>query len=352
MKPFSLLIPDTAFKHPAGRIRTGFYSDVYFSRTQKILEREGRRARVVMQIFCKEHALLCGVQEVLALLKQQKPTGAPLKVRALKDGTGIRPWETVLTLEGEYRDFCTLETLILGILTRRTSIATQMRRLVQAASPKGVIYFGARFDHYLMQEGDGYAVRVGGALASSTPATEYWFGREGTGTIPHGLIAAFQGDTTAAALAFDRHIVSKIKRIVLVDFDNDCVGTALATARVLGRKLWGVRLDTAENLTDRAITRARSRHRGVSPLLIRLVRRALDRAGFARVKIIVSGGFNETRIRDFVRRKVPFDLVGVGSNVHRFRVDFTADVVSVNGRPCAKVGRRFRPNPRLKRVDV
>ena len=39
--------------------------------------------------------------------------------------------------------------------------------------------------------------------------------------------------------------------IVLVDFDNDCVGTAVEVARALGDDLWGVRLDTSEQLDDR-----------------------------------------------------------------------------------------------------
>jgi hypothetical protein len=32
------------------------------------------------------------------------------------------------------------------------------------------------------------------------------------------------------------------------------------------------------------------------------------------------------------------------------RFDFTADFVQVNGKPQAKVGRRFTENPRLERV--
>ena len=340
------------FGHPLGRIRSGFYSDVYFVRSRRILERAGRRAITQMQIFCKDHATLCGVEEALALIRQEKALARRLKVRSLSDGDRIRPWETVMTIEGDYRNFCTLETVLLGILSRRTGVATQIHRLVRAARPKGVIYFGSRFDHYLMQAGDGHAARIGGVIGSSTDAAESWCGGKGTGTIPHGLIAAFKGNTVAAARAFDRYIDPAVKRIVLVDFDNDSVKTSLATARALGRRLWGVRLDTAENITDRSIRRGRARHRGVSPLLVRLVRRALDREGYGRVKIIVSGGFTALRIKEFTRRKVPFDLVGVGSYVHRLRIDFTADIVRVEGRPCAKVGRRYRPNRRLKRVRL
>jgi nicotinate phosphoribosyltransferase len=81
------------------------------------------------------------------------------------------------------------------------------------------------------------------------------------------------------------------------------------------------------------------------------VRRALDNAGFPRVKIYVSGGFTAEKIAAFERDQVPVDGYGVGSSLFQGRFDFTADVVKVEGKPCAKVGRQYRPNPRLERVD-
>jgi len=48
---------------------------------------------------------------------------------------------------------------------------------------------------------------------------------------------------------------------------------------------------------------------------------------------------------------VPVDMYGVGSSLFQGRFDFTADVVRVEGTPCAKVGRSYRPNPRLERVE-
>ena len=68
------------------------------------------------------------------------------------------------------------------------------------------------------------------------------------------------------------------------------------------------------------------------------------------VKIVVSGGFNAERIRAFEAAHVPVDAYGVGSALIRGSNDFTADVVLVDGRPCAKVGREYRPNPRLTPV--
>jgi nicotinate phosphoribosyltransferase len=139
---------------------------------------------------------------------------------------------------------------------------------------------------------------------------------------------------------------------VLVDFDNDSVATALAVAQALGPRLWGVRLDTAENLVDRSLAaRADARElAGVSPELVRLVRAKLDAAGFEAVRIVASGGFDAARIERYERERAPVDAYGVGAALLRGGYDFTADVVEVDGRPCAKAGRERWPNPRLQPV--
>jgi nicotinate phosphoribosyltransferase len=90
---------------------------------------------------------------------------------------------------------------------------------------------------------------------------------------------------------------------------------------------------------------------GVNPQLVWNVRRALDREGFQHVKVVVSGGFTVEKIRQFEEQEVPVDMYGVGSSLFQGRFDFTADVVRVEGKPLAKVGRSYRPNPRLQRVE-
>ena len=136
---------------------------------------------------------------------------------------------------------------------------------------------------------------------------------------------------------------------VLVDFQNDSVQTALEVAEALGPDLWGVRLDTSDKLADESLRRLHGDDAptGVAPELVTLTRQALDDAGFRDVRIVVSGGFTADRIRDFEAAGVPVDAYGVGSSLIRGANDFTADVVMVDGKPCAKVGREYRPNPRL-----
>jgi nicotinate phosphoribosyltransferase len=140
--------------------------------------------------------------------------------------------------------------------------------------------------------------------------------------------------------------------VVLVDFENDCVRTSLQVARALGERLWGVRLDTSRQLVDRSLWDEMGDFdpRGVNERLVWKVREALDREGFEHVRIVVSGGFDVERIREFERKRVPVDSYGVGSALIRGENDFTADVVEVEGKPGAKVGRSYRPNPRLEPV--
>jgi nicotinate phosphoribosyltransferase len=113
-----------------------------------------------------------------------------------------------------------------------------------------------------------------------------------------------------------------------------------------------VRLDTSELLVDRSLIDEMGAFKptGVNPRLVEKVRGALDGAGFSHVKIVVSGGFNAERIREFEAAGVPVDAYGVGSSLIRGQNDFTADIVLRDGEPCAKIGRSYAPNPRLRRV--
>jgi nicotinate phosphoribosyltransferase len=345
---------DPAIFHlPVEKMRAGYYSDKYFVRTRDILLANGARPHVTMQVFGKTHAFLGGIDEAIAILKQCAIEWRDLVVHALYDGDEIEPWETVMLIEGPYDAFAHLETLYLGVLARRTKVGTNTRRVVDAARPKEVMFFPARHDHWLVQTGDGYAAHVAGAIGVSTDAQASWWGSEGVGTVPHALIAAFGGDTVLATRKFAEHIPESVRVITLVDFDNDCVGASLACARALGKRLYGVRLDTSETMVDRSIIPEMGTYKptGVNPQLVCNVRRALDREGFQHVRIVVSGGFTAEKIRQFEDLGVPVDAYGVGSSLYQGRFDFTADVVLVDGQPVAKVGRRYSPNPRLERVE-
>ena len=350
------------FRLPVDRIRSGWYSDQYFNLTKELLEKEGRHPQVTMQVFQRRHSLLGGIDEAVAIVKLcsgREGAGGwesgwdELDVRALCEGDEISPWETVMTIEGDYSLFAHLETVYLGSLARRSLVMRNVRDVVDAAHGKPILYFPARHDHWQVQTGDGWAAHVAGAIGVSTDAQASWWGGRGVGTVPHSLIAAYGGDTVAAAAAFADRYAGEMNVTVLVDFDNDSVTTAVGVADALGDRLWGVRLDTSGQLVDRALWNEMGEFKptGVNPVLVERVRTALDDAGHAAVRIVVSGGFDAVRIAEFEAVGAPVDAYGVGSALLRGSNDYTADIVRVDGRDRAKVGRRRHPNPRLERVS-
>jgi nicotinate phosphoribosyltransferase len=350
------------FRLPVDRIRRGYYSDAYFVYTKQALEAEGEHPLVTMQVFQKRDSVLGGIDEAIAVLKlcsghQQEGEWVlgwdQLEVRALQEGDRIRPRETVMTIEGDYSLFAHLETVYLGSLARRSLIMRNVLEVVEAADGKQIFFFPARHDHWLVQTGDGYSAHVAGAIGVSTDAQASWWGGRGIGTVPHGLIAAYGGDTVKAAQVFAKHYHREMNITVLVDFDNHSTTTAIEVADAIGEQLWGVRLDTGEDMVDRSLWDEMGGFKpaGVNPRLVEKVREALDEAGHEHVRIVASGGFTAQRIREFETAGVPVDAYGVGSSLIRGENDFTADVVLLDGKPCAKAGRRYNPNPRLGVVE-
>jgi nicotinate phosphoribosyltransferase len=350
------------FRLPVQRIREGYYSDAYFVYTKSLLEAENHHPRVTMQVFQKHDSVLGGIDEAIAILKTcsgHDRDGSwvlgwdELEVCALREGDRIAARESVLTIEGDYSLFAHLETVYLGCLARRSLVMRNVSEVVAAANGKQIFYFPARHDHWLVQTGDGWSAHVAGAIGVSTDAQASWWGGRGIGTVPHGLIAAYDGDTVKAATVFAERFHSEMNITVLVDFENDSVRTALEVASALGPRLWGVRLDTSEDLVDRSLFEEMGGFKptGVNPRLVENVRSALDKAGFEDVRIVASGGFTVDRIREFEGAGIPVDAYGVGSSLIRGDNDFTADIVRVNGEPLAKAGRRYTPNPRLEKVE-
>src|SRR5918992_5098135 len=329
------------FRLPVERIRAGYYSDAYFNLTRQLLVDTGHRPSVTTQVFQKQHSVLGGIDEAIAVLKLCSDDWSGLEVQALHEGDEIEPWEPVLQIDGDYALFAHLETVYLGVLARRTRIMRNVRRVVEAANGKPILFFPARHDHWLVQTGDGWAAHVAGAIGVSTDAQASWWGGRGVGTVPHALVAAYDGDTVAAARDFAERFSDEMNVTVLVDFDNDSVRTSLDVADALGDDLWGVRLDTSDRMVDRALWHDMGElpPTGVTPTLVERVRQALDAAGHGRGKIVASGGFDAAKIRTFEELGAPVDSYGVGSSVRRGQHDFTADVVLVQGRACGKAGR-------------
>ncbi len=344
---------DPALFHlPAEQLRGGEFSDRYASLAKDVLPAARVQRRVVQQVTAKQHGWLSGIDEAIAMLKVAVDDWGALTVNALYEGDVIEPWDTVLTIEGEYAAFAHFETPILGVLAHRTRVCTNVRVIVEASRPKPVFFFGARDDHWSVQAGDGFAAMIGGAKQVCTPAQGALWGGKVVGTIPHSLIAAFGGNTVAATKQLATHFKEDVPLLALVDYDNDCVKTSLEVARAVGERLWGVRIDTSENMVDKSVLPQLGTFRptGVNPQLVWNVRNALDAEGFGDVQIVVSGGFDAERVGEFEEEGVPVDAYGIGSAAYRGTFDFTADVVLVDAKPQARAGRALRENQQLERV--
>ncbi len=331
-------------RRPSSGVLTGDSADVYFARAEDILARENLDPLVVMEVFTRRSALLCGIDEAKGLLAQvlaQAPAGEAV-VEALDDGDMIEPKEIVLRIRARYRTFGLYETAFLGMMAQSTGWATAARECVDAAAPEPVISFGARHVRPEIADTLDYAAIVGGCVGASTPAGARLAGLSPTGTMPHSLVLIF-GDTVKAAEAFDRHMPPDVPRIVLVDTFRDEAEETLRVAEALGDRLFGVRLDTP-------VERGR-----VTPDLVQEVRARLDQAGYGHVKIIVSGGLNPDRIRFFKEKGAQVDSYAIGSYIAGAEpVDFTGDLKEIDGKPIAKRGRipGVTPSPRLKPVDL
>jgi nicotinate phosphoribosyltransferase len=315
-------------------------ADIYFARTQTVLGKEGLNPVVTMEVFPNRDGLICGMKEVLNLLRTALPSTA--EVRALDEGEPMQAKEIVLRITAPYQSFGLYETAILGILAHESGWATAARECVEAAEGIPIISFGARHVHPDVSARMEYAAIVGGCVGCATPAGAELAGLSPSGTIPHTMILIF-GDTVEATLAFDRHMPPEVNRIALVDTFKDEAEESLRVAAALGERLWGVRLDTPAE---------RGR---VTPDLVREVRARLDQAGYQHVKIAVSGGIDPPRIRLFRERGAPIDAFGIGSAISGAPlIDFTADIKAIEGKPIAKRGRipGITPNPRLKKVEL
>jgi nicotinate phosphoribosyltransferase len=139
-------------------------------------------------------------------------------------------------------------------------------------------------------------------------------GVEPSGTMPHALVQVM-GDQEKAWRLFDQTVPKSVKRTALVDTFWDEKTEAIKAFEVLGKHLWGVRLDTPHS------------RRGNFRQIIEEVKWELKIRGGGAVKIFVSGRLTE---EDVVSLKDIVDGFGVGTAVaYPPSIDFSAKIVEV-----------------------
>ncbi len=337
------------------KLKDGFYSANYFLKSHKIVLEHAPNHIVTMQWFQRrDNSMLCGVDEAIALIHTFAIHPEELIIEALDDGDIINAMEPVLKVTGKYENFGFLESVIDGILARRSSVATNVREVLKVAGDTPVFSMADRQDDYHTQIGDGYATYVAGISKVSTDAQGLWWGGKGMGTMPHALIQVCGGDVLKAADIYHETFPNE-KITALIDYHNNVVRDSLALARHLGPLLNAVRIDTSKSLIDHYFddkdTSGFDPH-GVCKELVFALREALDKEGFNYVKIVVSSSFEPSKIKEWTKLKVPVDMYGVGTYfVNNMTCGFTGDLVVLDGKNEAKEGRGNYSNSKLKRVE-
>lgn len=306
-------------------IKDGLVTDIYFERTKQVLEAYNIHKVVSAEFIVKglpegtDFGVFTGLKEVMNLLKGKKIT-----LRALPEGTIFRTWMPVMEIVGDYLDFGIYETAILGFICQSSGIATKSARCKKAAQGRPVISFGTRRMHPSIAPMIDRSAYIGGCDGVSTIISAELLGIKPTGTMPHALILIF-GDTVESAKAFDAVIPKDVPRIVLIDTFLDEKFEAIRVADALKNRLFGIRLDTPGS------------RRGDFKRLLDEVRWELNIRGFERIKIMVSGGINEEKIKNLNEY---CDGYGVGTAISSAStIDFSMDIVEVEGKFCAKRGK-------------
>lgn len=306
-------------------ILNGKITDVYFSRTLKILKAKGINPVVKAEFIVKSFpngwpwGVFAGLQEVMYLLER-----LPIKLRAMPEGTVFYPYEPVMEIEGHYQDFCVFETAILGLICQASGVATKAARFKSLADGRLVVSFGARRMHPILAPMIERNAYIGGCDGVAVVKSGEIIGEDPMGTMPHALIICM-GSTVEALKAYDEVLEPKFKRVALIDTFLDEKFEAINVAEALGERLFAVRLDTP------------STRRGNFYRILEEVRWELDLRGYRHVKLFVSGGIKE---EDIPVLNPLVDAYGIGTSISNAPVlDYAMDIMEVEGRPVAKRGK-------------
>ncbi len=315
-------------------IKQGKVTDVYFERAIEVIEAKNLDKTVKAEISVKglpkdySWAVFCGLQEVLELLEDRD-----VNVRAIPEGSIFKENEPVIEIEGKYSTFAVLETAILGFLCQESGVATKAARVRKAAKDKTVLSFGARRMHPAVAIAIERAAYIGGCDGFSTVAAAEKLGLKASGTMPHSLVLLV-GDTLEAAKYFDEVVDIDVPRIVLIDTFGDEKFETIRVAEALKKRLAGVRLDTP------------SSRRGNMKKILEELRWELNVRDLKHIQLFVSGGLDENSVAELVDVA---DGFGVGTSISSATtIDFSLDIVEIEGKPIAKKGKNSGSKSLLK----
>ena len=306
-------------------ILAGKITDVYFERTLEIMKAKNINPVVKAEFIAKNlpknwsWAVLVGIEEATEIMARLK-----IKVRAMKEGSVFYPYEPVMEIEGLYQDFCVYETALLGLICQASGVTTQASRMKKLAGDRLVMSFGARRMHPILAPMIERNAYVGGCDGVAVVKSGEVIGEDPMGTMPHSLILCM-GSTVEAIKAYDEVLDPKLKRVALIDTFQDEKFEVLNVAQAMGEKLYAVRFDTPGS------------RRGNFYRILEEARWELELRGLGHVKFFVSGGIGEEDIP--VLNPVVHGY-GIGTSISNAPViDFSMDIIEIEGKPFAKRGK-------------
>ncbi len=367
---------------PTAEADIAAWTDVYFKRTRKAVERFGE-VKVTYAVFMRRPVVCAPRLAVDWLQDIARRRGVDLEIDLrYPEGKWVGAGEAMFYVTGPLSQLSDLETLLLQKLGPACVAAYNAYTMCAVLPEVAFLAMDARHCAGTeMAELMAYAASVGserarrkdgavGFVGNATDATAHYFGLEaGRGTMPHAFIG-YAGSTLRAAEMYDETFPDE-PMTVLVDYFAREVTDALTCCRRFPRRAaagsLAVRIDTPGGrfiegldppqsyaVLERNVPGALRGYRsddelrylvgpGVSAAAIWRMRECLDREGFDKVKIVASSGFGPAKCRLMAEAKAPIDVIGTGSYLpDKWSETYaTADIVEYDGVPRVKVGREF-----------
>ncbi|MBF0355311.1 MAG: nicotinate phosphoribosyltransferase [Alphaproteobacteria bacterium] len=358
------------------------FTDSYFVRTQKIVEKFGD-CRVTYAVFLRRPCIAAPRLAVDWLMDVAGQRGTDFKIDLnFKEGDWVGAGEPLLYLTGSFRHLSDLETLYLQKLGAASVAAYNAYTMCVDLPHIAFMAMDARHCAGTeMAEMMAYGAAVGsmaarnqggaiGFVGNASDATAHYFGqKQGLGTMPHALIG-YAGSTLKAAQMFVETFPDQ-DLTVLVDYFGREVTDGLEVCRhfpeMAASGRLGLRLDThggrfiegldpqtsyavLERYAPKAIRGYRTETElrylvgtGVSAAAVWHMREQLDANGFERVKIVASSGFGPAKCKVMAFSRTPIDVIGTGSYLPDIWSETyaTSDIIAYDGVARVKIGREF-----------
>ncbi|HWQ66095.1 MAG TPA: nicotinate phosphoribosyltransferase [Methanospirillum sp.] len=232
--------------------------------------------------------------EFLEWLSEFRFTG---DLYAIPEGRIVFGNEPLVRMEGNLPELQILETLALNLIHHQTVIASKAARIVAVSGSASLIDFGLRRAHGA-QSGvlASRASYVAGFDGTSNLEAGRLYNIPVSGTMAHSYILAFASEEEAFRAYVRTYPESPV---LLIDTFDTLKGADLAASLAdEGLPLAAVRIDSGDIST-----------------LVPAVRTILDSRGHQEVRIIVSGGVDESDIERWNIENLPIDGYGIGTRL-------------------------------------